>query len=273
MALPASNYRHTRNNTMAKLHELLAAQKTRSGSWNALYLDTMKKFKDPAHYFEGHTRRLEMLEDNPANNATALAAREDKPVITTVYETLKDALEVFVKAEDLEAQKNYTKHQAVGTVTFRGKAVLTDLPIDELLGLESRLTKIMELWKAIPTQDATRTWRPAPDAGTGYYETDEEVTTKTEKTVVPIILHPETENHAAQVHPINKDVTVGKFIMKRRTGAATAQQQFEALKRIDDVLTEIKAARQRANETPVVVREPVGQIVVELLLEPFKQNA
>lgn len=257
---------------MTKLHEVLAVLKTRTGSWNQLYLDTMKKFKDPAHYFEGHTRRLKMIEENDGNAALQAAAREDKPVITTVHETLIDALEIFAKAEDLEAQKNWTKHQAVGTVMFRGKLMLTDVPIDELLGVESRLTKLKELWNVIPTQDATRTWRPVPNAGTGIYESDEEETTKTEKTVVPILLHGPTAEHPAQVHPINKDVTVGKFIMKRRTGAATAQQKFEALKRIEDVLVEIKMARQRANEAPVVQPQPVGQILVDLLLEPFKQN-
>lgn len=272
MVLPAS-HPHTRNRPMAKLHEVLAVLKTRASSWHQMLLDTTKKFKDPSHYYEGHTRRLEMLEDNPANAAMQAAAREDKPVITTVYETLADALEIFAKAEDVEAQKNWTKHQAVGTVMFKGKLMLTDVPIDELLGLESRLGKIRELWAAIPTQDATRTWRAAPDAGTGLYESDPEETTKTDKTVVPILLHPPTAEHPAQVHPINKDVTVGKFIMKRRTGAATAQQKFEALKRVDDLLAEIKMARQRANETPVIEPQAVGKILVDLLLEPFKQNA
>ena len=270
-SLPASNYRHIETFPMAKLHELLAAQKTRSGSWNQLYLDTMKKFKDPTHYFEGHTRRLQMLGDENTNEAIQAAAREDKPVITTVYETLKDALEVFAKAEDLEAQKNQTKHHATGTVLWKGQALFTEVPIDELLGLESRLTRLKELWTAIPTQDATRTWHPAPDSGTGQYEADPEETTKTEKTVVPIVLHAPTPEHPAQVHPINKDVTVGRFIMKRRTGAATAQQKFEALKQIDDLLVEIKAARQRANETPVVEKH-LGETLADLLLEPFKQN-
>jgi hypothetical protein len=257
---------------MAKLHELLPAQKTRSGSWNAMYLDTMKKFKDPGHYFEGHTRRLQMLEDAPTKAAVEAAAREDKPVITTVFETLTDALAVFAKAEDLEAHKNATKHVAVGTVMWRGKPKFVDVPIDQLLGMENRLTQIRKLWEAIPTQDATRKWHPAPDAGTGYYETDPEETTKTDKTVVAIQLAKATPEHPEQVHPINKDVTVGRFIMVRRTGTATAQQQYEALKHIDDLLVEIKAARQRANETPVIETR-IGEELVELLLEPFKQNA
>lgn len=253
---------------MAKLHELLAAEKTRTGSWNAIYADTLGKFKKPTHFFEGHSRRLQMLEDNPANKTLEAEALEDKPVITTVYETLKDALEVFAKAEDLQAQKNLTKHRAEATVMWQGEPFLIDMPIDQLLGLESRIGKLRELWESVPTQDATRTWTANPDIGTGVYETNLEETAKTEKVAVPISLHPGTKEHAPQVQLISKDVTVGRFSTRRRTGAATAQQKFDALKQIDDLLVEIKAARQRANETPVA-EGSLGRKVAQLLLEPF----
>jgi hypothetical protein len=37
---------------MAKLHELLAAEKTPTASWNQLYEETLKKFKNPVNFFE-----------------------------------------------------------------------------------------------------------------------------------------------------------------------------------------------------------------------------
>lgn len=210
-----------------------------------------------------------MLEDNPANKVLEAEGREDKPVITTVYETLKDMLTVFAKSEDLQFQKNMTKHKALGTVYMDGEPWLEELPIDQLLGLESRISKLKELWELIPTQDATRTWTPNPDIGTGVYETPEEESAKTDKQVIPILMHPATKEHPAQVTPISKDVTVGTWITRRRTGTVTAQQKFEALQRIDDLLVQIKEARQRANETPVVeVR--LGLKVAEFLLEPFR---
>jgi hypothetical protein len=253
---------------MAKLHELLAAEKTRTGSWNAMHADTLSKFKKSAHYFDGHSRRLQMLEDSPANRAIEAGQVENKPVITTVYETLKDALDVFAKAEDLQFQKNLTKHRAAGTVMWQGEAYLKDVPIDQLLGLESRITKLRELWETIPTQDATRTWTHNPDMGTGVYEASLEETEKTEKQAVPVTLAQPTKEHPAQVQLISKDVTVGRFTTQRRTGAATAQQKYDALKQIDDLLVEIKAARQRANETPAEDGR-LGHKLAELLLEPF----
>lgn len=253
---------------MAKLHELLAAEKTRTGSWNAMHADTLSKFKKSAHFFDGHSRRLQMLDDSPANKTIEAGQLEDKPVITTVFETLKDALLVFAKAEDLQFQKNLTKHKATATVMWQGKPFLQDVPIDQLLGLESRITKLRELWESIPTQDATRTWTANPDMGTGVYEATLEETEKTEKQAVPITLAQATKEHPAQVQLISKDVTVGRFSTRRRTGAATAQQKYDALKQIDDLLVEIKSARQRANETSVEDGR-LGQKVAELLLEPF----
>lgn len=254
---------------MPKLHETLAAEKTRTGSWNAMYADTLDKFKKRAHFFEGHSRRLQMFEDNKANEAIAAGQLEDKPVITTVYETLKDALDVFAKSEDLQLAKNLTKHRAVGTVYRNGEPFLVDMPIDELLGLEARITQIKILWESIPTQDATRTWTANPDIGKGIYEAALEETEKTEKQAIPIELHPGTKEHPPQAQLISKDVIVGKFSTRRRTGAATAQQKFEALEQINDFLTEIKQARQRANQTEVVDGK-LGQKIVSLLLEPFE---
>src|SRR6185295_6335886 len=117
---------------MAKLHELLAAEKTPTGAWNQLYEDTMKKFKNGVHFFEGHSKSLAMIEESDSNKAIEAAAREEKPVTTTVYDTLEYALEIFGRAEDLQYQKNATNREATATVSWRGKVLLADMPVDEL---------------------------------------------------------------------------------------------------------------------------------------------
>lgn len=255
---------------MAKLHELLAAQNTRNSSWNQMFADTQDKFNKADHYFNGMTRRLAIFKDDASNQAVQDMERVDKPVITTVRETLKDALEVFAKAEDVQFQKNRAKQIATATIMFGGQVLVTDVPMDQLLGLESRLQKMKELWLKIPTQDATRSWKLSPDAGVGIYEASSEVTTKTDKTVMPIILHEQSKEHPAQVTPISKDLPVGAFTTTRRTGAATAQQKYEALKQLDELLVEIKSARQRANQTEAPEGN-LGAKLAALLLEPFEK--
>lgn len=255
---------------MAKLHELLAAEKTPNSAWSTLYADTLKKFGNPAHFFEGHSKTLKMLEESAANEAVEAQARDEKPVVTTVYDTLQYALGVYAKAEDLQAQKNKTNQAAKATVMFRGAPLLEDMPVDELLGLESRLGTLRQLMVAVPTLDATKHWERDEALVEGVYKTKyPEETTKTEKTLVPITLKEATDKHPAQVQTVNKDSVIGKFTTVRYSGAATAQQKAEAIKLIDELMVEIKQARMRANETEVVDCK-VANTITSLILEVFK---
>lgn len=253
---------------MTKLHEVLAAEKTPVGAWNALLEDTLKKFGNASHFYEGHSKSLKMIEETPANEAIEAQAREEKPVTTTVYDTLAYALDIFGKAEDLQYQKNATNRVATGTVMWRGKPLLQDMPVDQLLGLEARIGKIRQLYAAMPTLDATKHWKESA-AGNRVWQVEfPEETTKTAKVVTPIVLSPATDKHPAQVQAVTSDVIVGKVTNIRRSGAATAIQKAEAIKQIDELLVEIKQARMRANETEVV-KGRVSDQLLEILLAPL----
>jgi len=255
---------------MSKLHELLAAEKTPNAAWNQLFEDTLKKFGNPVNYFEGKTKSLKMLEESLANEALEDQAREERPVTTTVLDTLEYALDIYGKAEDLQYQKNCTNQIAKATVIFRDKEILTDVPIDELLGLESRLTKMRQLIAAVPTLDASKHWVKADAIGKNVWETKyPEESTKTEKHMTPVELSPATDKHPAQVQAVTKDIVVGKYTETKRSGAATAYQKAEAIKVIDDLLIACKTARMRANETEVVSGK-ISKVIIDILLEPFK---
>jgi hypothetical protein len=254
---------------MSKLHELLAAEKTPTGAWNQLFEDTLNKFKNPTHFFDGHSKSLAMIEDNPGNKAIEDQAREEKPVTTTVYDTLEYALDIFGKAEDMQYQKNSTNRKAVGTVEWNGKPLLIDMPVDELLGLEARLTKLRQLYMEVPTLDATKHWVLAENIGKHVWATKfAEETTKTEKQVIPIVLKDATKEHPAQVQAIQKDVVVGKFTTTKRSGSATALQKAEAIKIVDELLIEVKQARMRANETEID-KGSIASVLLPILLAPF----
>ncbi len=255
---------------MTKLHELLAAEKTPTAAWNTLREDTLKKFKNTQHFFQGHSKSLAMIEDTPANKAEEDKSREDKPVPTTVWDTLDYALKLFAKAEDLQYQKNATNRVATGTIMWRGTALVSDLPIDELLGLESRIAKLREVIDVIPTLDATKHWVQDAQAGANIWALQNaERTTKTEKVMTPVIMAPATDKHPAQVQAVTRDVVVGTFSQMRRSGEATAVQKSDMLMRIDDLLVEIKQARMRANET-VAVDGKIADTLIAVIMEPLK---
>jgi hypothetical protein len=257
---------------MAKLHELLAAEKTPTGAWNQLFEDTLKKFKNPTHFFDGHSKSLKMIEDSAPNTALEIAAREEKPVTTTVFDTLEYALDIFGRAEDLQYQKNTTNRKAGADLMWRGEVLVKHCPIDELLGLEARLTKLRLLIAEAPTLDATKHWQPQPQGLKHVWELRfPEETTKTEKKTIPHVVVQATKEHPAQVQLQQKDEVIGRYTLLRRCGAATALQKAEGLKRIDELLVEIKQARTRANEAEVD-NARISASLIPILLAPFQEE-
>lgn len=251
---------------MTKLHELLAAEKTVAQSWNTLRAETLVKL-GKTQFFEGETVTLQMLEENEANKAIEAAARVDKQLPTNVTATFDYALDLYAKAEDLQFQKNKTNAKATADFTFKGKT-FTGIPIDELLGLETRLAHIRELIMAMPTLDAGKKW--TYDRNQGCWISAEEYTTKTEKKLYGVILAAATEKHPAQVKEATEDKTVGKFTRVKKSGAVTAVQKANAILVIDQLTTEIKMARQRANNIEVV-KENIGADLVALIMAPLKE--
>jgi hypothetical protein len=251
---------------MPVIHELLAAEKTVNASWNTLHQETLKKLCN-SHYFEGHTKSLKMLEDSAANEAIEAQAAENKAVPTNVRDTLHYALGFYGKVETLQHQKNEANRAATADLVFRGELLASALPVDQLLGLEARLVKVKEIFLAVPTLDASRTW--AHDPQTGTWVAPPEHATKTEKVMVPVVLAAATDKHPAQVKESTRDNTVGKFTLIKRSGAATAVQKAEAIKLVDEMLVEVKQARMRANQT-AVGDSNLGDALVQLLLRPFE---
>lgn len=250
---------------MAKLHELLAAEKGRNEAWNALRDETTAKFaKD--HFFQGQIKTLKMIEDTPANQALEASAREDKAMQTTVWATLDYAFKLFAQAEDIQLQKNLTNATAKADLMFEGRVLASGLPIDELLGLESRLAKIRTMILAMPTLDASKHWSWDPQ--NNCWVAPEEHTTKTDKKTYPVVLYEATEKHPANVKEAVKDEVVGKFTLLRRSGCATAVQKSDMILVIDELIAECKKARQRANNVDVVPGT-IGMTLVNLIMAPL----
>ncbi len=253
---------------MTKLHELLAAEKTVASAWNALQAETEKKLGND-HFFQGHTKSLKMIEDSSANEAIEAAAADHKEVPTNVFDTLHYAFSIFANAENLQFQKNMTNTQALATVMYQGKPLFENLPVDQLLGLEARLAKIRAIMLAVPTLDAAKRW--TRNGNSPSWVSEPEHSTKTEKIMVPVVLAAATDKHPAQVKESTKDNVVGKFTQVRFSGAATAIQKAEAIKRVDELLVEVKQARMRANETVVSpTLDRIGDKLAALLLVPFQ---
>lgn len=254
---------------MSKLHELLAVEKNRTQQANKLLEETSNKFKKEP-FFSGHLKTLTMLVDSPENAAIEAAARDEKALPTTVPETLDYMLNVWAQAEDVTFAKNLTNQRANADLLFRGAVLVPNVPVDELLGLEVRLETLRRTLDHMPTLDASKQWQDNESGRQGEYVTvSDEVTSKTEKTMVPVVLYEATDKHPAQIERVTIDKVVGTFNRMSFSGAATSRQKADALSVLDDLLVEVKQARQRANSVEAAT-DRIGSKITNLLLDVFK---
>lgn len=250
-----------------KLHEILAIEKTQLTQFTTLVTDTLNKFGRD-HYFKGWVKSLKMIQDSPENEAVEKAGSETKDVVTTVGETLEYLFDNWARYEDTQIRKNVTNQKATTNLPI-GDTVIDDVPVDELMGLETRLTKIREIFQHIPTLDASREWQKSTVREGVWIASRPDVTTKTERVITPVVLYEATKEHPAQIEKISKDEVVGTFTTVTFSGTITSLQKANALKRIDDLISEVKKARMRAN-TVNVVEKKIGQILADYLLSPLK---
>ena len=250
---------------MSKLHEILAAEKTVVDASKKLFNDTNNKFGKTEAFFTGHGRTLKMIADTPENKAIEVAARTEKVLATNVVDTLSYFLAHWAKSENLLASKNLTNTKALADIEFRNEVIAVGVPVDELLGLESRLLELRGLFVNAPTLDASKRWTRDEAYGVNTWVAPEENSSKTEKQAKAVVLYEATDKHPAQVKEVVTDVVVGTFTDTKRSGALTAVQKSELLGAVDELLAEVKKARQRANSVEVVSSD-VGSIIARQLL-------
>jgi len=254
---------------MPKLYEILAVEKTKQTAVNKLLEESQAKFgKD--HFFSGHYKTLSMIKDSPEKSAIEESFKDVKILPTTVEETLGYLLDFWVQSEDVLFAKNKTNQVATADVIFNDAVIALGIPVDELMGLESRLEVLRKLFDKMPTLDAGKEWKPANDGRPGsYVAAIPEVSVKTEKVTTPVVLYEATKEHPAQVKEVTKDETVGSFTRIVYSGAATSRQKADSLATLDELLVAVKQARMRANSVEIV-NDRIGNIFAELILDCFK---
>lgn len=251
-----------------QLHEVLAAEKTVMSKFQALYAHDLGKL-GKEHFFTGHIKVLKMINDSPANAVLEAAAREEKLVVTNVYDTVKWTTDAWADSENLLATKNRSNQNARADILVGERVIANDVPVDELMGLENRLVQLRDLIKAAPTLDAAKNWENIPGQSKYLWKANPEVTTKTEKIIDVKELTAATDKFPAQVKEFTRDEVVGQFTRTVFSGATTTIAKSESLTRVEALIVAVKQARTRANNVPVTKVE-IGRDIVDFLLEPIK---
>lgn len=239
---------------MAKLHEIIAVEADLEGNQKRIVDETNVTFSKKAHLFQGKQRSLTLFrgDDEVSKKAAEDAESKVEILATTVHDKLAYTWDSLIQYWDAVAQKERTNQEARADVVVNGTVVMTGVPVTFLLGLESKLKRVREIYEGIPTLEPNIKWEPAPNIGENVMVAPSVTTLKTQKETDYRTVAPATDKHQAQVVPVEKVANIGSYTDTRTSGLVTPAQKSDWLERIDTLLRAVKQARQRANETPLI---------------------
>jgi len=237
-----------------KLHEILAVEGDVAGANKTILAETFNTFAKKGELFNGFVRTLQMLQDGAPEAPT-----EYKEVDTTVDKRLDYQKDFVTRYLDVVLQKESTNQNAKADIEVDGVVLAKDVPATFLLGLESKLKQLRDVYSAIPTLPPGIKWIPDTTKEEGIFMSEKpEEQFKTEKVIVPQILYEATKEHPAQVDKIVESKNVGKYSKTLWTGTISSAKKSALLGKIDKLSRAVKKARQRAN-TEVVVKRTIGK--------------
>lgn len=250
---------------MAKLHELLAVEKSLRGQAEATRTDLKNTFEKKRVHFSEVIQTFHSITEGVDPKV------EGKLEIqTTVAKELQWIGEKLAKAIDLGHQVDMANTLARADVILDdGTVVLSNVPATSLLQLEKRVAEIQELVHAIPTLDPTKGFEPEPERGAGIYRARDVEKPRTEKKFSYVVMVQPTDKHPAQVKELMLDQSVGRVVQQEWSSLLTVTQKGDMLDRVERLLRAVKAARSRANEQVIDVKtEVIGERLLNYVFRP-----
>ncbi len=237
----------------SKLHEILAVEGEVKGAYEKIVSETIKTFTKKPNHFAGHKKVLITATDEGDLEEEVIDQLE---ITTTVNEKLEYQATSTIRFIDTYLQKEAANQTATAPITVDGKNLTPPLPVTFLLGMETRIKQIREIYAAIPTLANGVKWEEAPNIGTDIYlKTVIDKAPKTQKSVRHKVLVPPTfpkegESGAslpAQIEKWSETETIGEYQTVQWSGMISSSKKSEMLARIDKLSRGIKKARQQAN--------------------------
>lgn len=237
---------------MVKLHELLAVE-------GELKAQAQRDVGVAQELFENGKGKLlgQTLSHQPATENDEQLPPKITLVATTVDEQLGTIERSFGRWIDGSLQKEATNQRTQATLDLGGE--LIELPATALLNLESKLLELRAVYRAIPTNDVTISWRFNEDIGQ-FVSDPPEVRRNTKKVMRAFVAYEATPDHPAQVETYNEDTLAGHITISKQSGMLTPRDKQVRLERLADLIQAVKKARQRANDIEVLKVEIGRQI-------------
>lgn len=244
----------------SSLHELLAVEGDLEGEHKKITNETTVAFLKKAHLFSGYLKRVKAFDENEPE-----FPEERTQLESTVDEKLEYNMKSAIRYFDAILQKESTNQNANADLEVDGVSLGVSLPATFLLGMESRLKRIREVYSSIPTLAPGNDWIQDPNERNGVFKTNTPYQqTRTKKIIRPVVLYEATEHHPAQVEKVSSDERIGITETIEWSGMISPAKKSKYLAKIDTLIRAVKKARQKANKTEIVKRQ-IGKEIFDFI--------
>ena len=250
---------------MGQLHELLPVREELKGARRKILDEAKVTFEKRTELFNGREKSYTPFD---AALVDRESTSEKKALDTTVHAKLDYVLKHLIRHWDANIQLDATNQLAKADVVLDGVVFAKDVPSTFLLAMETELTELRAVLDTIPTLPPGRNYVPAPELGAHVHRLSEPlVTFKTVKDPQFVVVVPPTEHHPAVVKDLpDAGKNVGRWVEHQWFGSMSPAEKSDLIQRVDELSRAVKAARQRANSTPVVsVR--IGKVLADYILD------
>lgn len=176
-------------------------------------------------------------------------ASEGREPLANAREMVRSLPDVMSKFLDTAATQDVANTKAKADVIVSATVLLSDVPVSQLLFLESQLKDIKTLIEFAPTLPLGYSW--SYDFEGMVYKTDPTETVRTKKTEEFKVVVPPTDNHPAHVEKVTKDEIVGHWVRTDYNTSLSATTKKQLIQRVDNLLEAVIHARHEANSMKV----------------------
>jgi hypothetical protein len=215
-------------------------------------------------HFDGHERTY-----HPDSADGDMIDNEYKEVVTTVKQKVDYVSKMLIKSINVVLSKEETNASgAAHADLIVGEENFGSLSATALLYLEKSLAEIRRIYEGLPTLVPGKSWHYNTDLQ--LYETEQTVTYRNIKEIVPLMLAPATDKHPAQVKETSQTKKVGEYHETHRSGRIFPKVKSEVLDRIDSLIKAVKLTRERAN-TAEVKEIKLAEQLFNYINEPLRR--
>jgi hypothetical protein len=250
---------------MPKLHHVLAIETSTKTKVAEKLTAIYKAFQKP-DLFNGHVKTWTPKDANQESTTYEMLPDERREVQQNVTASLKVIREQQTELFDLTLQRDATNMLAKADVVVDGKVILSQAPVTYLLWLAHQLDDLHTEVKKAPTLDPAEKWGFDKEQNLHATKASDQIRTK--KLQVPLVLHPPTKEHPAQVKEITQDVITGTWRSIKYSGAMPVDERDKLLARVEKLQHAVKQARETANDIEVVKGLPsAGKLIFDFVFQ------